>query len=190
MFRVAAALNTAKGLYYINWGKDETRQNGATKDSYHPPPKTMVEVVAMVSNKYQFSVDTLVTAIPIGTTSVPIRIHVSNAPATDATVNLSLTSGANTNITINPVTLTFSPDVNERYFEITIDSKYDTTVSTQSIAFSITGTDKDVFSISTPYPFTITTQPANDTDKNAGSITSWGVSTANRTNASITPSVD
>ncbi len=190
MFRVAAALNTAKGLYLINWGKDETKQNGAVKDSYHPPPKTMVEAVAMVSNKYQFSVDTLVTAIPIGTTSVPIRIHVSNAPATDATVNLSLTSGTNTKITINPVTLTFSPDMNEKYFEIEIDSTYDTTVSSQSIAFSITGTDKDVFSISTPYAFTITTQPANDTDKNAGSITSWGVSTANRTNVSITPSVD
>ncbi len=55
MFRVAAALNTAKGLYLINWGKDETKQNGAVKDSYHPPPKTKVKVVAMVSNKYQFS---------------------------------------------------------------------------------------------------------------------------------------
>ena len=43
----------------------------------------------------------------------------------------------------------------------------------QSTAFSITGTDKDVFSISNPYPFIITTQPANDTEKNAGSITSW-----------------
>jgi hypothetical protein len=45
---------TPKGLYYINWGKDETKQNGATKDSFHPPPKTMVEVVAKVNNKYQF----------------------------------------------------------------------------------------------------------------------------------------
>jgi hypothetical protein len=79
--------------------------------------------------------------------------------------------------------------VNEKYFEITIDSKHDTTVSSQSVGFSITGTDKDVLSIASLYGFTITTQPANDTDKNAGSITSWGVSTSNRTSVSITPSV-
>jgi hypothetical protein len=58
-FRVGALLNTPKGLYYIDWTIAETRQdtNSGKTAHYYAPVKTLVEVVALVNNTYEFSVD-------------------------------------------------------------------------------------------------------------------------------------
>lgn len=56
-------------------------------------------------------------------------VSVSHAPFSDVTVNLALSGGANENITFEPSTLTFGPDVTEKYFSIKIDSDYDLTTA-------------------------------------------------------------
>jgi len=44
-FRVGAAVDLAKGLYYIDWTIDVNEQSGAS-NTYNPPQKTLVEVIA------------------------------------------------------------------------------------------------------------------------------------------------
>lgn len=106
-FKVGAAIDTPQGLYYINWSIEEERNEGASKDTYSRPDRSLVEVTAKTAAVYDFHVDILTESLVVGTTSVPIGIAVTNSPASDVTINLSLAGGANENILINPITLTF-----------------------------------------------------------------------------------
>lgn len=75
---------------------------------------------------YKFDVDSIDQSLVVGTTSVPIGIRVSNSPASDVTINLTLAGGSNENILINPITLTFLSDDTVKYFEVTISENYST----------------------------------------------------------------
>ena len=50
-FRVGAALNLAKGIYYINWAIFEEEWDANQGKQYHKPAKTIVEVIAKTNNK-------------------------------------------------------------------------------------------------------------------------------------------
>jgi len=84
-------------------------------------------VTAKKASVYKFNVDSIDSSLVVGTTSVPIGIRVSNAPASDVTINLTLAGGSNENILINPITLTFLSDDTVKYFEVTISENYSTT---------------------------------------------------------------
>jgi len=119
MFRVGADINLTKGLYYIDWSITEVGHGGNNVPSthYHAPAKTMVEVVAAVTNKYSFSVEGFSGGNTYkGTNSPDIGVSVSNAPFTDVTVNLALLGGTNEHVSFEPSTLTFGPDDLIKYF--------------------------------------------------------------------------
>ena len=56
-FRVGASIDMAKGLYYINWNMHEQHQEGSKHYHYHPPVKTLVEVVAKTPGRHSISVE-------------------------------------------------------------------------------------------------------------------------------------
>lgn len=130
--RVGADINLTKGLYYLDWDITEVGYGGQNvEDShYHHPMKTKVEVVAKVTGKFQFKIENFAGGATYkGTNSPSIRVYVDNAPFSDVTVNLALLGGTNENITFEPSTLTFGPDVTEKFFSIKIDSDYNLTTA-------------------------------------------------------------
>ena len=153
-FKLGAAIDTPQGLYYINWSVEETRNEGAQNYTYNRPDKTLIEVTGKKAAIYKFNVDTIDSSLVVGTTSVPIGIRVSNSPASDVTINLTLAGGSNENILINPITLTFLSDDTVKYFEVTISENYSTTsVQSQSITFGLSGSDDYAYSIDANWTF-------------------------------------
>lgn len=84
-FRVGADITLSKGLYWIDWAKEETGQTSTTNATthYHHPVRTLVEVVAAVANKYTFTCETLGSAAVKGTTSPAVAISTTNSPFSD-----------------------------------------------------------------------------------------------------------
>jgi hypothetical protein len=128
-FRVAAAYDTPKGLYYIDWSHAEDRNSTNKSKAFHQPVKTLVEVTPSSAiteaTKYQFMVASGTDAdTPVGSTSIPFKISIANAPAKDVSITLAMKT-SNTGITIQPATITFKPDKNEDYFQVTVPSNYD-----------------------------------------------------------------
>lgn len=118
-FRVGADLNLTKGLYYIDWAITETGHgtNNTSDTHYHHPAKTMVEVVAAVTGKYNFIVEGFSGGNTYkGTNSPDIAVYTTNAPFSDVTVNLALLGGTNENIVFEPASLSFGPDDTWKYF--------------------------------------------------------------------------
>lgn len=77
----------------------------------------MVEVVAKVTNKYQFSVEGFTGSNTYkGTNSPDIAVSISNSPFSDVTVGLALLGGTNENVTFEPASLTFGPEDSTKYF--------------------------------------------------------------------------
>jgi hypothetical protein len=185
-FRVCAAIDTTKGLYYIDWSNNETKQTGLNDVQYDIPASTLVEVVAKVSGKYTFAVSTIPNVVT-GFTSVPIKITISNSPCSDVTVNIAV-SGTPANISVTPTALTFNQDVTTRYFQIQVASNYDLTLGTvQTLLFTLTGTDAYAYAIAASTKFTITQASTTQTP---GNIVSWGVGQSSRTICSVSPSTD
>ena len=183
-FRVGASIDMAKGLYYINWNMNEQHQEGSKHYHYHPPVKTLVEVVAKTPGRHSISVeqDSNIT-FQVGYTSPPIRLSVANSPASDVTVNLtSSTSG----ITVNPLSVVFTPDVNERYFEITIESSVQDSTESHSINFNLSGTDAEVYNIVTAYTFS----SGSVEEPEIENVVEWNFGTCSRTSCSFTPTVN
>ena len=56
---MAASIDLAKGLYYIDWEVEETKQEGTNRDHYHIPVKTLIEVVPKTPKMYKFKLDQL-----------------------------------------------------------------------------------------------------------------------------------
>ena len=186
-FRVAASIDLAKGLYYIDWEVEETKQDGTNRDHYHVPVKTLIEVVPKTAKKYKFKLDQLAQSIPRGSNSPPIRISIDNAPANEVVVNLSPTAGSAAGISVRPSTVTFTKDVNERYFEVVIEGGFDlTSTTTQSVTFLLSGEDSEVYDIDSPYSFTIADNEAQFTP---GQINNWNIDICTRTECIFSPSV-
>ena len=185
-FRVCASIDTTKGLYYIDWSNNETKQTGLSDVQYDIPASTMVEVVGKTASKYTFGVS-IIPNVSTGFTSVPIKVSISNAPCSDVSVNIAV-SGTPANISVTPTALVFGPDVNTRYFQIQVASNYDITLGTvQTLTFTLSGTDAYAYSIAASTKFTIT-QPA--TTLIPGSIVSWGLGQPTKTAITVSPSSD
>lgn len=129
-FRVGAALNLAKGIYYIDWSITEEEWDANQGKQYHQPKKTMVEVIAKTNNKYAITVEGFGNGnVYKGTTSPSIGLSITNSPFDDMTVALSLLGGTNENITFKPASLTFGSEDRTKYFAIEISSDYDLTTA-------------------------------------------------------------
>jgi hypothetical protein len=183
-FRVAAKIDLSKGLYYIDWSLEETRESSLGDDAYNRPVKTLVEVVGKTAQKFKFAVSAI-PAVAKGTLSAPLKISVANAPATKVNIAISVT-GTPVGVSVSPSSVTFSPDVNQAYFQISVDSTANVTSTINSVAFVLTGTDADVYSIDATVSFSIVDSPPN----NSGSIVSWGLGTCTRVSCSVSPTTD
>jgi hypothetical protein len=144
-FRVATAADTSKGLYYIDWTIDET-----TGHTYSRPVRTLVEVAAKTRHKFSIQVPAL-PSVPRGSTSLPISLSVTNAPATNVTV---IIIPATPGISAAPSQLVFSPGVNEASFQISVPSRV--AVSTSEVWFSLSGADAEAYSIASSTSLAIT----------------------------------
>jgi hypothetical protein len=182
-FRVAAKVDLGKGLYYIDWTIDESLENGLTENAYNRPVKTLVEVVAKTSKKYKFAVSTIPAIYKRGK-SAPIKISIDNAPASNVIITLSIT-GTLSGVSVSPSSITFSPNVNSAYFQVSVASTANPSSSTNTVSLALSGTDADVYSIDATVPFTVTNSAPT-----SGSITSWGIGTCTRVSCSVTPSCD
>ena len=142
-FNLGAAINLDKGVYYIDWEIDETRQNSQSANQYDPPPKTLVEVYT--ESKARLEVD-LVPEVLVGSKSRPVRIWTLNPPHTSVTLTLSLTVPSD-NITLTPSNLTFRTDDTEKFFQISVSEDYDITTETNSktIQLLLSGTDAGAY---------------------------------------------
>jgi len=131
-FRVGADKTLSKGLYWINWSKTETGQSSSTSPTthYHHPTRTLVEVVAAVTNKWAFTCETLGSSAIKGTSTPDIGLATTNSPFSDVQITFALSAGTNAAITFDPTSLTFGPNDLKKYFKIAISSEYD--ISTAS----------------------------------------------------------
>ena len=184
-FKITADLNITKGLYYIDWAVDELPQSGYT-ERYNPPPKTLVEIPALTEKKYHVSVAQLVYAVPHGETSVPIIVSIPNAPASDIKVSLSVVQGDNVGILLTPSELEFGPGETEKSFIITVEASYNmSTIRSQNLSLSLSGTDSVVYSIDSTYTFSIT----ESTNINSDGVADWGIGTCTKTSCQLNPTV-
>lgn len=77
----------------------------------------MVEVVAAITDKYQFSLESFSGGnVYKGTSSPDIGVSISNSPFTDVTVNLALDGGTNDKVTFSPSSLAFGSEDSVKYF--------------------------------------------------------------------------
>lgn len=152
-FRVAASISLSKGLYYITWDSTEMTQLGIDKYQYQPPYSTLVEVPSKATSIYTIIVSTI-PKLMIGYTSIPIKVSLPFAPASDLTLTLSIENGEG--ITVSPTILEFLPDVQELYFEIAVNATFDTTQNSPSLMVSKSGTDADIYKKTFPIDLTVT----------------------------------
>ncbi|CAG9328924.1 unnamed protein product [Blepharisma stoltei] len=141
-FRVSASSATAAGLYYVDWSTAEVVQDGIENSQYVAPYNLLVEVTDGISKMYMISVDTI-PMLYIGYTSIPIKVSIPAAPATDISVSLAFESS--TGISVYPTSLAFLPDIQTLYFEIKVDKSYDTSQKSPKLVFTLTGTDAAIF---------------------------------------------
>jgi hypothetical protein len=157
-FRVGADKTLSKGLYYINWTKTETGQASSTSPTthYHHPVRTLVEVVAAVTNKWAFTCETLGSSAIKGTSTPDIGLSTTNSPFSDVQITFALSAGTNSSITFDPTSLTFGPNDLKKYFRIAVAADYDiSTASQQIVTFTDSGTDADVYSMPNSMTFSI-----------------------------------
>jgi len=183
-FRVAAARDSVKGLYYMNLKLEETVQPGVDKGLYVAPPPTLVEIAPFVAAKYTFTVSS-VPSVTVGTTSIPIGITVTNAPHTKVEVNIAVQ--AVPSVTVEPKLLTFGPDINQLFFYVSVSADHDVSIYPSAvITFTLTSTDADAYSI----------QPAvlvpiqNSGLYSTGTITKVGIANIAKTSVTIAPTTD
>ena len=185
-FRVSAAANMQKGLYYVTWALTEGKQPQVTDGLYSPPPNTLVEVPAYKSKVYSFSVDTI-DYVSVGNSSLPVKVYIDNAPQTDVTLTLAVPYPYNETVTVSPDTLLFVPDINSQYFTITVDEDHDfehLPLGTITIALSGTNMDQYYISPTVSVPIKKVYYPTK------GVIVNIGVGSITRTSFTISPSTD
>jgi hypothetical protein len=188
-FKVGADITLSKGLYWIDWAKEETGQTSTTNETthYHHPVRTLVEVVAKVSNKYSFTCETLGSNAIKGTSTPALAVSTTNSPFADVQISFGLSAGDNANISFTPASLTFGPNDLSKHFVINVTSDYDISSAAQQIVtFTRSGTDADVYAMPSSMTFNIG-EAATDTA--AGLITSWGQGTCTANSCSFAPIV-
>lgn len=191
-FKVGAAINTPKGIYYLNWKIEEVpnESSDATADTTHytAPPKTRVEVVEKgTNNEKKFNVVALADTLKKGTKSPYIKVSVSNAPFTDVTVKLSLASTDTTTVKFSPESLIFNSSDTEKYFQIEVTADYDLSKPNQTVNWELAGTDKEAFQAPGPMTVDIFDKPANIA---APKITGWGDAGNSQNVRNFAPTVD
>jgi len=187
-FRVAAAVDMPKGLYYIDWTIKEEQQTGVPDIQYDIPPSTLVEVAAKVAGKYNFAISSI-PDVALGYSSVPVKVTITNSPHTDVTVDITV-SGSPANISVTPKALTFAPDTNVLYFQVSVDKSYDVTLgSVVTLLYTVSGTDAFAFAVTPSMKFTVT-QPNPNTSGTPGNIVTWGVGTPTKTTCPVSPTSD
>jgi len=116
--------------------------------------------------------------VPHGETSVPIIVSIPNAPASDIKVSLSVVQGDNVGILLTPSELEFGPGETEKSFIITVEASYNmSTIRSQNLSLSLSGTDSVVYSIDSTYTFSIT----ESTNINSDGVADWGIGTCTKT---------
>ncbi|CAG9312582.1 unnamed protein product [Blepharisma stoltei] len=162
-FRVAATSSAATGIYYIDWGTPtEKLQDGVTNSLYVAPLSTMIEVCSSLSTA-TVTVDTLPTLYQYWT-SIPIKVYLANAPASQLTVTPTFSVAG---FTVTPNSLTFDYGVNTLYFQVNVGSTYTASTTSPTVSFTLGGTDaaafaapnKQTVTVSTSYPSIVAATP-------------------------------
>lgn len=183
-FRVAAARDSVKGLYYMNLKLEETVQPGIDKGLYVAPPPTLVEIAPFVAGKYAFAVSS-VPSVTVGTTSIPIGISVSNAPHTSVEVNIAVQ--AVPSVTVEPAVLTFGPDINQLFFYVLVSADHDVTIYPSAVVtFTLSSTDAGAYSIQPAVLVPIQSSGLFS----SGTITKVGIANIAKTSVTIAPTTD
>ena len=184
-FRVAAGIDLPKGLYYIQWSNNETKQTGRTEVQYDPPVSTLVEVGPKTLGKYVFSV-AAIPSVPAGSLSLPIKVSITNSPHTDVIFNIYVDKSSPA-ISILSAGLIFGPDVSERYFQIQVASNFDVVNnSVQTLKLTLSGTDAATYSTPSSLQFLVISQASAI----PGTVVSWGIGLPTRTTVTISPKSD
>mmetsp|Transcript_15879 Transcript_15879/g.15835 ORF Transcript_15879/g.15835 Transcript_15879/m.15835 type:complete len:2183 (-) Transcript_15879:22-6570(-) len=181
-FRVAASSSATTGIYYIDWGTPtEKLWDGVQNTLYVAPTSMLIEVCSSLSTVTP-TVDTMPTLYQYYT-SIPIKVSLTNAPATQLIVTPTFSVAG---FTATPTSLTFGPDVNTLYFQVYVGSTYVASTSTQpSISFGLSGTDvaaftapsKQTVTVSTTYPASVTATPGLSITKVSASEVKVSVTT-------------
>jgi len=183
-FRVAAALNTAEGFYYIDWLLNETVPTGGS-ECYRPPVRTLVEVVSKQAALLSIAP---VPSLPTGSSSPPIQISTPNPPHTDVQVTISL-SPPSPLITLTPSILGFSTDVNTQYFQVQVAGNYDLSQgSVFTLWFALSGVDAFAYYIVPSIQVQIYTP--NWGVIGPGTVLSWSIGNITKTSCFISPITD
>ena len=185
-FRVAAAAGLAKGLYLIDWKVTENTQPGVTESLYTPLPSTTVEVYQPSSGQFLLQVAPIPIVL-VGYSSVPIKVTCTNAPQSDLIVTLSILTSP-PYLTLSPAVLTFSPDVNELFFQVQVGLEYSASSgSLLSLVLTLSGTDAGAYSVASQVKFPV---GQSGITPSAGSVLTWGIGSIGRTKAAMHAKVD
>lgn len=186
-FRVAAAAGLAKGLYLVDWKVTEITQPGVSESLYTPLPSTTVEVYQPSSGQFPIQVASIPIVL-VGYSSVPIRVTCLNAPHSDLIVTLSILTSP-PYLTLSPAVLTFTPDVNELFFQIQVGLEFSTSSSGSllSLVLALSGTDAGAYSVVSPIKFPV---GQSGITPSAGSVLTWGIGSISRTKATMQAKVD
>ncbi|CAG9310326.1 unnamed protein product [Blepharisma stoltei] len=181
-FRVAATSSAVSGIYYIDWGTPvESLQDGVSTALYSAPLSILVEVCSSLT-AISITVDSLPTFYQYYT-SLPIKVTLANSPATQLIVTPAFSV---TGFTITPTSLTFTPNVNELYFQVVVGSTYVASTTSPTLSFTLSGTDSAAFTapskltatVSTSYPSVVSVTPGLTGTKVSGSEYKIAVTTS------------
>lgn len=153
-FRVSAPAGTPAGYQYITWTiSSETKESCHTTNIYGPGPRVLVEVIDMTS---AVTISTTVNAYN-DANSYPIAITLAYPPATDLTVNIVFTGNT---AKLNATSITFAPGQTRGYMTLLVTNA---TSGTYDGTLSLTGTNKDSYTIATTMKVTVTAKPTTPT---------------------------
>ena len=184
-FRVSADKTLTKGLYYVNWKVDEGRQPGVEHPVYDLPPVTLLEVAELTVGVVPFQIAAILP-LAIGFSQAPVKVALANPPDKDVTLHIQLDSNLTT-VLISPSSLTFYPNLDYQYFNITVLPTHDYLLyPTQTLLFSISGTNAEAYSVVSSIEFSIT----ENYFKTYGEIAQMGVSSVTRTSFAMKPVTD
>ena len=150
-FRISAGKSVLPGEYVVDWKVEETVQSGVSAAQYAQPLSSRISV------KAAGPVSVVFAAVPDvwpGTATPPIRVWLSNSPATLLNVHIYVL-GAPRAIIVLPSVLSFRPDDNERFFLINVTNGYvqSEPISLKSLIISLSGPDAGAYSCSASLPF-------------------------------------
>jgi hypothetical protein len=172
-FTVAATASVS-GVFFIEW---TAYQNGVSSSSYRPP-RTLIEVQGL-KELYVITVQSPLE-VTRGSLSFPFQVSCSQAPALELSVIIS----SSPQVTVNPQVITLTRDQPDSSFQVLVDVSANNT----DLSFNLTGPGAQFYTIDSVLSLNVTDKTSNNDTLN-GTISSWGVSTCQRTTCVVTPSV-